>query len=54
MTCAPSPLVWRLDFPDTVQMIFYLYDYTSMWDMEVYETVYEKYNVYSDNKDFEK
>ena len=39
---------------DTVQMTFYLYDYTSMWDMEVYETVYEKYNVYSDNKDFEK
>ena len=30
---------------DTVQIIFYLYDYTSYWDMEVYNLVNEKYNL---------
>lgn len=37
---------------DTVQIIFYLYDYTSYWDMEVYNLVNEKYNLYEDDKEF--
>lgn len=39
---------------DTVQIIFYLYDYTSYWDMEVSNLVNEKYNLYEDDKEFVK
>ncbi len=37
---------------DTVQMVFYLYDYTSYWEMNVDKIVNEKYNVYADDKDY--